>query len=189
MQLFIYTTVSVQVSKKKEYLWVMEELSEPTVIRWRFNCLLQGCCTIECTGYELCTRKAGYELCTRKVQHNQKSHLQMLIDHIRINKVAKYIVATRHIFVHEILYGNISAVIVMTIIICIHALIMWMQDGLQRCQVKYEPSYNVREPLHTKLSPQGVPSLTKPISGFPDESIVPLVALEVACQQRQCKVY
>jgi hypothetical protein len=68
------------------------------------------------------------------------------------------------------------------------ALIKCVQVGHQRCQVKYEPPYNVTAALHTKLSPQGVPSLTRPISGFPDESIVPLVALEVACQQRQCKV-
>jgi hypothetical protein len=108
----------------------MEEILESTVIRWRLNSVIQGCCTTECT---------GYELCTRKVQHNQKSHLQMLNDQIRINKVAKYIVATRHISVHEILYENISAIIVMTIIKCTHASIKWMQDGLQRCQVKYEP--------------------------------------------------
>jgi len=42
--------------------------------------------------------------------------------------------------------------------------------------------------LHTKLSPQGVPSLTRPMSGILDEFIFPLVALEIACQQRQCKV-
>ena len=43
--------------------------------------------------------------------------------------------------------------------------------------------------LHTRLSPQGVPSLTRPMSGFPEASIIPLVALEIACQQRQCKGY
>lgn len=106
-----------------------------------------------------------------------------------MNKAAKFIMGTKHVSVHENLYEKNTVFLLKGRLLWTHALIKWMQDWLQKCQVKYEPPYNIIAALHTKLSPQGVPSLTKPISGFPDESIVPLVALEVACQQRQCKVY
>lgn len=175
-----YYMVSVQVSTKIEQLWVMKELSELADIQLRLSILIQGCCTVE---------RTGCKWCTRIVWHSQKSQPQIPINDIRINKFEMFIIDTRHVSVHEIIHENISFIIVETIIMRTCALIKWVQDGFQRCQVKYEPPYNVTAALHTKLSPQGVPSLTRPISGFPDESIVPLVALEVACQQRQCKVY